>query len=77
MNLQHHPGAESALTEPRGHANHREFYYIGRCPLDGRINGIPFSQGADGSVAGMDVREVPAPAEERFHISVLPGKGNG
>ena len=77
MDLQNHPGAESTLTEPRCHANHRKFYYIGRCPLDGRIHRISLCQCADSGVARVDVRKVSAPAEKRFHISVLPRKGDG
>ena len=77
MDLEHHPGAESAFLQARRHANHGKLYYIGRCPLDGGVDGIAFGQGPHRGVVRMDVREVPASAEESLNIAVLPGKGHG
>ena len=74
MNLEDHPGAEAFLLKALLHPNHCKLYYIGRCSLDGGIDRIPFCQGSDVAVPGIDVREIPAPSEQRLNIAVLPGK---
>ena len=76
VNLQHHLAAEPLLPEPPVHPDHRQFDDIGRCPLHGGVHRVPFRKGTDGGVVGMDVRQVPAPSEERLHIAVLAGEGD-
>ena len=76
VNLQHHLALQAFFLQAGGHLNHGQFDDIGRCPLDGGIDGIALGQGPDGGVAGMDVRQVAPAAEEGFYVAVLPGEGH-
>ena len=76
VNLQHHAALKALLLQLFRHADHGQFDDIGRCALDGGVHGIALCQGTDGGVAGADVRQVAAAAEEGFHKSVFPGEGD-
>lgn len=52
---------------------HGDFHDVGRSPLDGRIDGCPFSKAAAVEIAVVDVRQIPPAPHERRHIAPFPG----
>ena len=68
VDLQDHAAAQSFSLQPALDADHGQLDDVSGRPLDRGVDGIALGQGADGLVAGSDVRQVAPTAEQGLHI---------
>ena len=74
VHLQDHLRTDAFLAETLEDANHRHFDDIGRRALNGCIDGVAFSEVANGGVARVDVGQIATAVEHRLGIAALAGQ---